>query len=279
MSEEEIIRYYDDCHQDYQIVWHLNSHYCMHYGYWNARTVNLRAALVEMNHQVALRAEVRNHQKVLDAGCGVGGSAFFLAQKLQCQVEGITLSKKQVEFATQKAYELNLSNRVRFSVGNFTSTHFDDGSFDVVWAIESVCHAAEKRDFLKEAFRVLKPGGRLIVADFFVNEKPEENGKRWIQRWENAWAIPKFESLHDFLLKTSQVGFKQLMDENITDNIYPSAKRLYYCYIPGMICHNVLSLLGRRTDYNARNVWSTLYQYKALQKNLWNYHLVRAVKE
>ncbi|NND33536.1 MAG: methyltransferase domain-containing protein [Saprospiraceae bacterium] len=279
MSEEEIIRYYDDCHQDYQIVWHLNSHYCMHYGYWTDTTVRLRQALVEMNQQVALKAGISRNQKVLDAGCGVGGSAFFLAEKYQCQVEGITLSQKQVNFATQKALELNLTDRVRFSVDDFTSTHFAGDTFDVVWAIESVCHAREKSEFLKEAYRVLKPGGKLIVADFFVNDGGEQRGRRWIDRWEKAWAIPKFEVLPEFLTKSKVVGFKQLSEENITRHIYPSAKRLYYCYVPGMICHGVLSLFGKRTKYNARNVWSTLYQYKALKKKLWNYHLVRAVKE
>jgi tocopherol O-methyltransferase len=278
VSEAEIIEYYDHCHVDYEIVWHLDSKMCMHYGFWDETTPNLRSALVNMNVQVARFAGINEGDYVLDAGCGVGGSSFHLANTYGCRTEGITLSEKQVAYATEKSIALDVSARVGFSKQNFTCTSFPSNHFDVVWAIESVCHAAEKAEFLREAFRVLKPGGTLIVADFFSNEPAEYKKQEWINKWAESWAIPSFEHKDNFVDKAGKVGFMQVKAKDITSFIHPTARRLYYCFVPGIICDGFLRIFGKRTRMNKLNVWSTLYQYKCFKEGACSYYMVKAKK-
>lgn len=279
LDQSEIVSYYDSCQVDYSIVWHLDSHLSLHYGYWDAGIKRLRQALVRMNDVLAEKAEISSQDRVLDAGCGVGGAAIYLAGKFHCHVEGITLSQKQADFGRAKAAERHLQDKVNFSVADFTKMPFADESFDVVWAVESVCHANEKTDFLKEAHRVLKKGGRLITADFYrtmPNPNPEEN--KWLQNWGRSWAVPSFEFVDYFAEKAGECGFANVRAENITSNIYPSAKRLYHCFVPGIICDGFLRIFGKRNAYNKANVWSTYYQYEALKRGYWNYFIFSATK-
>jgi len=279
ITENDIVNYYEQCQVDYEIVWHLNSQMCMHYGYWDDTTTTLRSALRNMNAKLAAFAEIKPGEKILDAGCGVGGSSIFLAKNFGCKVEGITLSKQQVNYATQKAGDLGLNNKINFSVDNYLNTKFPDNYFDVVWAIESVCHAFDKEIFLEEAFRVLKKGGRLVVADFFSNSEEYNNDPNsWLQKWAHTWAVPSFECLDIFKMNAAKTGFKNAQSRNITSHIMPTVKRLYYCFIPGVICDNFLRIFGKRTPLNKANVRSTLYQYKSLKAGMWSYHFFKATK-
>lgn len=279
ITENDIVNYYEQCQVDYEIVWHLNSQMCMHYGYWDDTTPTLRAALRNMNAKLAAFAEIKPNEKILDAGCGVGGSSFFLSKNFGCEAEGITLSRQQVNYAKQKAKEFGLSDKINFSVCNYLYTNFPDNYFDVVWAIESVCHAPDKKNFLEEAFRVLKKGGRLVVADFFSNsEKYNNDSNSWLQKWANTWAVPSFECLDLFSTNAAGIGFKNIHSRNNTSHIMPTAKRLYYCFIPGVICDNFLRIFGKRTPLNKANVRSTLYQYKSLKAGMWSYHFFKATK-
>ena len=279
ISTNDIIQYYDECKVDYEIVWHLKSKLSMHYGYWDQKSTSLRSALENMNRQVANLAEISAGDYILDAGCGVGGSAFYLAQNFDCHVHGISLSQKQVDFANLKAREKGMEAKTKFSVNDYTCTEFADESFDLVWALESACHATDKTAFLREAFRILKPQGRLVMGDFFrLNNALPAQERKWVEKWERAWAVPKFATIHNLKQNAELVGFRKFTHRNITEYIMPTVRRLYYCYIPGVICHSFLDLLGRRTKRNADNVSSTLYQYKSFKKNLVKYQLVSAVK-
>src|SRR5687767_14617549 len=137
INAAEIIDYYENCQIDYSLVWQLDEVMCMHYGYWDNTTPHHRSALQMMNKKVAEAAEIKPGNFVLDAGCGVGGPSIFLASQ-GCQVEGITLSDKQVETCRQNALKFKLQDKVHFSKQNYLTTSFPDESFDVVWAIESV---------------------------------------------------------------------------------------------------------------------------------------------
>ncbi len=96
INENEIVAYYDQCEVDFALVRQLKTHHNMHYGYWEKGTRRMRQAMNLMNRKLAELAKISPVDKVLDAGCGVGGSAIYLAKNIGCRVHGITLSEKQV---------------------------------------------------------------------------------------------------------------------------------------------------------------------------------------
>ena len=251
----------------------------MHYGYWDGSTKNLRESLTNMNVKLAEVAKIKSSDVVLDAGCGVGGSSIFLAKNIGCKVKGITLSAKQVETAKQNAKVHGVAEKAEFEVNNYTATNYPDESFDVVWAIESVCHVAEKADFLREAHRILKKGGRLILADFFSNTKNHALDKNsLLSKWATTWAVPEFEYYKDLEAKAKEIGFAKVEDEDATKNITASAIRLYLAFYPGYVCDGFLRMIGKRNALQKANLWSTFYQYHSLKKGLWSYHIIKATK-
>jgi len=100
--------------------------------------------LNRLNAALASGIRIRPGARILDAGCGIGGSAIWLARTFGAFVTGITPVESQVERARRIAGELGVADRVQFMEQDYTCTTFPDASFDVVWAMESVCHAADK---------------------------------------------------------------------------------------------------------------------------------------
>ena len=278
INASEIITYYDDCQVDYALVWQLKEVMCMHYGYWNEQTPHHRAALQMMNQKVAEASAITAGQYVLDAGCGVGGPAIFLAS-LGCQVEGITLSEKQVATCRENAAKFHLQDRIHFSQQNYLATSFPDNTFDVVWAIESVCYAWDKKDFTREAFRILKPGGRIVVADFFSREVDEGSpDARLMEKWTNSWAIKSYATPDEFKDALTSSGFKGIENHDITEQVKPSIRRLYLSFFPGLVTTTVAQWIGLRNKVQTKNTWSTYYQYQAHRKDLWRYYIFSAQK-
>jgi len=279
LNEEEIIAYYEDCEVDYRLLWHLDTHLCMHYGYWEKDTRRLRDALVLMNEKMASYADIQPGEEVLDAGCGVGGSSIFLAGTHGCQVHGITLSGKQVDRCRENACKHGVDELVNFSRQNYLHTEFPDESFDVVWGLESICYAEDKADFLREAYRLLRPGGRLVVGDFFSTPmEPDSSEAALMAKWTATWAIGSYAETGVFVSKAGHEGFTGVMVNDITDRVVPSIRRLYYTFFPGLICTKVLQWLGLRNKRQTANTWSTWYQYRAWKRGLWKYNIITAVK-
>ena len=139
--ESAIIDYYDSCEIDYRKLWPLDRCMALHYGYWDETTKGVSDALLRENQILAERAGITADDRVLDAGCGVGGSAIWLARERGCEVVGITLSQKQVDSAGANARKHGVADMARFERRDFTATGHPDASFDVVWAVEAVWHA------------------------------------------------------------------------------------------------------------------------------------------
>jgi len=124
----------------------------------------------EATVELASRAPFRPGLRVLDVGCGLGGTVRYLASEHQCQAVGIDLTREYVEVANALADLVGLKQRVEFRQASALDMPFDDGSFDVVWTEHVQMNILDKRAFYAEIARVLAPRGRLLFHDIFQGD-------------------------------------------------------------------------------------------------------------
>lgn len=276
---QRIIEYYRQTERHYRSMWGLDRNMALHYGFWGRGARNHDEALAHLNLELADRAKITSADRVLDAGCGVGGSSVFLAKTLGCSVVGINIVDRQLELARQNAERLGVSDRVRFENRDYTDTQFETGSFDVVWFCESTCHAEDTLEPLQEAARLLRPGGRLVACEVFrTSEDMRESDEQLMAKLEDCWAIPRFDTVEAFRAKLEQAGFGDIHVTDDTDNVAPSARRLARQFYFGIAIKTLRRLWKRSTSVKFKNLWSARYQEKARRRGLWSYNIVSANK-
>lgn len=161
----EIRKHYDRLSRFYRLLW--GEH--LHHGYWE-NGESIERAQIKLMERLAEEARIAQRAQVLDIGCGVGGSAFWLAEKYHCRVTGLTISPVQARMATKKARAKGLSQRVRFEVTDANTWQPEPESADVVWIMESSEHFCDKRNFFSRCATALKRGGVLAVCAWLRGE-------------------------------------------------------------------------------------------------------------
>eukprot|EP00924_Labyrinthula_sp_SR-Ha-C_P013407 augustus_masked-scaffold_5-processed-gene-1.15-mRNA-1 protein AED:0.28 eAED:0.28 QI:0/-1/0/1/-1/1/1/0/338 len=177
--------------------------------------------LIEFASFVETADKVKNAKKsgslkILDIGCGIGGSSRFLARwaiekGIKVETYGVTLSDKQVERARQLSKQQGLQDNCFFQKADALALPFSDAEFDLVWSLESGEHMPDKEIFVKEAYRVLKPKGKLMIATWCTKEASEltEAEKRSLNIIYKEWALPFFVSMQEYERIFSNLGIKK----------------------------------------------------------------------
>jgi tocopherol O-methyltransferase len=210
-----------------------------------------QAAVRLMTAHVVGSARIRSADVVLDAGCGVGGTALFVAGAYDCQVIGLNLNEMQLRIAAQRAVERGLGRRATFQVCDCSEAlPITDESVDVILNIESACHYSNRKRFLAECGRVLRPGGRLAATDPMAADglSPADR-KRYIQPFEAAWFLHDIESLASYRRLLNQAGLRVTHAELFGKAIRPNG---YIMRIGGQ----AISSLSARRALNRHEIAS-----------------------
>lgn len=278
-TKRDVANYYNITQRHYESWWGLKQHYSLHYGIWEDGIRTPAEAIANTNRIMMELSGTRENDAVLDAGCGVGGAAIYLCSNKNARVTGITLSEKQLAFAKHLAAEKNVADKVSFHLMDYTQTGFAGESFDVVWACESMTHAADKEAFIKEAYRLLKKGGRLIVCDFFKTAEEQEDKRSWIKKWMHTWFIDDIISCKLFTEQLSRHGFYIKQEADHTKQVFKTSRKLYYAFLLGAVPAVLYNLFHPGVSkYSKDHYKCGYYQYKAWKAGLWKYQMVLAEK-
>ncbi|MEO6409131.1 MAG: methyltransferase domain-containing protein [Burkholderiaceae bacterium] len=274
---EEVIRYYEETWNDYRSMWSDRHSQALHFGYYDDTARTHVRALLNTNRVLSDLAQVRPGTVVLDAGCGVGGSTCWLAEYRDARCVGISPVVRQVRQARALAVARGVSEKVQFVCTDYTRASFADRTFDVVWALESVCHAAQKESFYREAARLLKPGGRLVIAEYMRISRPAEPAEESLLReWFKGWSMPDLDTRDEHHRHAEDAGFAHVAVRDFTPVVIKSLRRLHGLALTFGMADWILHRIGLRSGEQHRNVIASRVQYEAVQRNLWFYGVLSA---
>jgi ubiquinone/menaquinone biosynthesis C-methylase UbiE len=204
-----------------------------HWGYWeNPETAEytlagFAAALEMLSRQVCDAAEISDGQRVLDCGCGFGGTVDHLNGRFQnLDLVGLNIDGRQLEIARANL-QSQRGNQAVFVQGDACELPFEDASFDRVLAVECIFHFPSRERFFQEARRVLKPGGVLALCDFVPLKLMLILDKaigRFVkpQVTEHMGSLDYSYTLKDYRQLAARSGFVPGIEQNMTQNTLPT---------------------------------------------------------
>ncbi|MFP3880926.1 MAG: SAM-dependent methyltransferase [Actinomycetota bacterium] len=158
---------------------------------------------------LAERAGIANGDRILDAGCGIGGPAAIIARRFpDARIDGATNSVTQARIARSELVAADLSDRVVIHVADYQSLPFSDEVFDVVVLFESTGYASDVDQLYRESARVLVPGGRLYVKDVFCRTgglSVEESAQ--IEAFDRLWGCIRTKTVEESVAAMMAAGF------------------------------------------------------------------------
>ncbi len=238
-----IIEYYSKSGIDYE-PW--SPKFNMHFGYfrYGINPFKREAMLDEMNAQVLQQLELNPNktQQIVDLGCGVGVTTRYCAEHYpNTYITGATIVPWQIDKAKSLTATEYLDSRISFKLINYRHLPFNDESVDGAIAVESSCydHGLNKSAFLKEAYRVLKPGAKLVVSD---GMRMRDKGTRFYEYCYKqvcyGWSLTTFAQVNKFVEEMERLGFVDIQVKNIALNITPSV-----AYVPWVSIKYLFSTL------------------------------------
>ncbi len=226
--DRQIQEFYDASSGLWEQVWGEHMHHG-YYGKGGNYKIERRQAQIDLIEELLLWADCQDNipTNIIDVGCGIGGSTLYLAEKFGAKATGITLSAVQASRATERATAANLEDQVQFQVANALEMPFADNSFDLVWSLESGEHMPDKTKFLQECYRVLQPGGKLILATWCHRETNSLAGEltadeiKHLKEIYRVYCLPYVISLSEYRSIALECGFQNLRADDWSIAVAP----------------------------------------------------------
>lgn len=218
---DHIRKHYDRLSFLYRLLW--GEH--IHHGYWEDDE-SVQQAQIKLMERLAEKAAIPKNATVLDIGCGVGGSAFWLAKQYNCRVTGLTISPVQARMAGRKASAMGLRDRVQFQVVDANLWQPEAESTGVIWIMESSEHFRNKPEFFRRCAFALKPKGILAVCAWLRGDKPmQSDEQQLVAAIGKAMFSASLNTLREYETWMREAGLQVETAQDITQNIAPTWDR------------------------------------------------------
>jgi tocopherol O-methyltransferase len=215
VSKSEIRFHYDLATVFYRLFWGRD----IHHGLWDADEP-ASAAVQRLTDTLASHARIARGDRVLDVGCGMGGSSIHLARHFDCRVTGVTLSPLQRFWAGTSARCRRVAKKTTFRCADAEQVVFEDSAFDVVWSVECTEHFFDKPAFFRKAARWLKPGGRLAICAWLAGDHPlDEAAARQVYEVCEGFLCPSLGTRDDYAGWIADAGLVHECDYDWTSRV------------------------------------------------------------
>lgn len=151
----------EDAHRLYQRIWGPS----FHFGRWETGVASIEDAVLCCKARIGEALALGERQHVLEAASGIGETARFLANAYDCHVTATNISETHLQECMVRTDKANMSASVTCAYADYHAMPFDDGRFDAYVMQEALVHAQDKPRVMAEAFRMLRPGGRMVFTD------------------------------------------------------------------------------------------------------------------
>lgn len=218
----DIGRHYDSITEGWKYIFGDN----FHFGYFKTPEDDLNRATDNLIDELSSFCKLGPETKILDAGCGIGAPAIYLHDKFGSDITGISISKKGVDLANSRIMGSRYKDKVRFMVADMTATGFADKSFDVIWVMESSHLIKNKALLFDECYRLLKPGGYILLSDVLINKNFNLIIKlKFLFQIINlikTFGKGSTETPERYTELLCQSGFKNIFSKNISNEVEPT---------------------------------------------------------
>jgi len=212
----------------------------MNYGYWDKPNMTLKEANRRLCKRIFSRGDLKDANRILDVGCGYGEQDFYWAHKTRARIEGIDIDETAILSAqaeSRRAMKKGDTRRnIKFETGNACMLDRKDATYDRVVSLESAFHYVPRESFFREAHRVLKKGGKLVMADILYNDTSKVNIFNTMNRnaFSELFAIPTANKIGviEYSKQLEDIGF-HVKVEDISDNTF---KPYYKYFFENLTC-------------------------------------------
>lgn len=266
---------YNEATEDYEF-WSRD--FNMHFGYYSPMSSNpfrRDSMLNEMNRQIYNRLDAKG--LLCDLGCGMGGTMKFgLTKYKDLKIIGVTLSDFQIEEGNKRLAGLN----GLILKEDYNHTSFANDTFNGCMAVESFCHGGHSEASFREAYRILKPGAKLVVADAFLKKEFEDlciGGSYCYKGLCNGWSLEKLGSIKKIEMLLAETGFKNIHIEDISLRVAPSVLHVPFA-IGGFIFKKILNGDPLKPQ-SIKNLKGSLFALlSGVQMNNFGYYIITCRK-
>ncbi|MCJ1311670.1 hypothetical protein MMC25_005343 [Agyrium rufum] len=212
-----------------------------HFGYYDPETIwpfPLGAAMRRMEEHLYKTLGLKEDALVLDAGAGNGGVSIYMANK-GLRMEAVELVDTHVENARASVRLQHMQKRVSISQGTYEDlSAFGDNTFDGAYTMETLVHAGEPDQAMREFYRVLKPGGVIVHVEYEHDMDDRHVGRKALAKVNEYSHMPAFEqfTLGTIRSRLEKTGFEGLEVQDLSLNIAPMMRFFFLlAYIPYLI--------------------------------------------